>query len=58
MRMRVNLAGKNKANISGVKSNPASATTKIWGEPGYYLWRKNQKLEIFQNNAQPLKSDK
>ena len=58
VRMRVNLAGKNKANISGVKPNPASATTKVWGEPGYYLRRKNQKLEIFQNNSQPLKSDK
>ena len=56
--MRVNLAGKNKANISGVKPNPVSATTKVWGEPGYYLRRKNQKLEIFQNNSQPLKSDK
>ena len=39
--MRVNLAGKKQgkhtANISLVKSNPATATTKVWGESEYYL---------------------
>ena len=40
--MRVNLAGKNKTNISCLKSNVASAMAKVWVESEYYLNSDNE----------------
>ena len=35
--MRINLAGKNIANLSRIKSNVDSAMAKVWVESEYYL---------------------
>ena len=43
--MRVNLAGKEKANINPVKSDPASVTTKVWGESEYCLDLENEDMK-------------
>ena len=49
--MHVNLAGKKQAkhtaNISLVKLNPASMTTKVWGESQYYLDLENAENDDF-----------
>ena len=53
--MRVNLAGKKQgkhtANISLVKSNPASATTKVWGESEYYLDLENEDKKQYKEKV-------
>ena len=49
--MLVNLAGKKQgkhtASASRVKSNPASVTTKVWGESEYYLDLENEENDDF-----------
>ena len=44
--MNINMAGKKQdkytANSTRVKPNPASVTTKVWGELEYYLDLENE----------------
>ena len=44
--MNINMAGKKQdkytANTTRVKPNPASVTTKVWGELEYYLDLENE----------------
>ena len=42
---------KNKANISRVKSNPASATVKVWGESEYHLDLENEDKERYKEKS-------
>ena len=51
--MRVNLAGKkqHKTSISRVKSNPASATAKVWGESEYYLDLENEDNKQYKKKS-------
>ena len=49
--MCVNLAGKYKANISRAKLNPASATTKVWGDSEYYLDLENEDKKQYKEKS-------
>ena len=42
---------KNKTNKSCVKSNPASATTKVWGESEYYLDLENEDKKQYKEKS-------
>ena len=53
--MLVNLAGKKQgkhtASASRVKSNPASVTTKVWGESEYYLDLENEDKKPYREKS-------
>ena len=48
--MNINMAGKKQdkytANSARVKPNPASVTTKVWGELEYYLDLENEDKKL------------
>ena len=47
--MHVNLAGKRQ--VKHVKSNPASAMTKLWGESEYYLDLENEDKKQYKEKS-------
>ena len=50
--MHVNLEGKNQGKHKlSVKSNPASVTTKIWGESEYYLDLENEGKKQYKKKS-------
>ena len=49
--MCVNLAPKNEANIRRLKSNLASAITKVWGESKYYLDLENEDKKQYKEKS-------
>ena len=50
--MHVNLEGKNQGKHKlSVKSNPASVTTKIWGESEYYLDLENEDKKQYKEKS-------
>ena len=53
--MLVNLAGKKQgkhtASAIRVKSNPASVTTKVWGESEYYLDLENEDKKWYKEKS-------
>ena len=53
--MLVNLAGKKQGkhttSASRVKSNPASVTTKVWGESEYYLGLENEDKKPYREKS-------
>ena len=49
--MCVNLAPKNEANISRLKSNLASAITKVWRESKYYLDLENEDKKQYKEKS-------
>ena len=51
--MHVNLAGKRQ--VKHVKSNPASAMTKLWGESEYYLDLENEDKKQYKGEINPFK---
>ena len=53
--MNINLAGKKQdkytTKSTHVKSNPASVTTKVWGESEYYLDLENEDKKRYKENS-------